>query len=118
MIDGGHVRRADAQVAAALEVLGEAQEDREAVQARLVAVLGERRELAEVRHALAVIARGLRDERDLARREAREAGVEDEVAGVAVMVVVVHRHADVVQDAGGEQQLALPAVALVQVPYF
>ena len=109
-----HVRLVHALVAAALEVLGEAQQDRHAVQARRVAVLGERRELGEVRHALAVIARGLRDQRDLARREARQAGVEDEVARVLVVVVVVDGHADVVQHAGAPQQLALPAVAGVQ----
>ena len=60
------MRGAHALVAAALEVLGQAQQDREAVQASVVAVCGQRSELAEVRHALAVIARGLRDERDLA----------------------------------------------------
>ena len=73
-----------------------------------------RLELLEVRHALAVIARGLRDERDLARREARQAGVEDEIARVLVVVVVVDRHADVVQHARAPQQLALPAVAGMQ----
>ena len=111
---GVHVRLADALVAASLEVLGEAQEDRHAVQALVVAVVRQGLELLEVRHALAVIAGRLRDERDLARREPRQAGVEDEVARVLVVVVVVDRHADVVQHARAPQELALPAVAGVQ----
>ena len=109
------MRGAHALVAAALEVLGEPEQDRQAVQARVVAVAGQRGELAEVRHALAVIARGLRDERDLAGVEARQSGVENEVPRVLVVVVVVDGHADVVQHAGAEEQLALPAVAGVQV---
>ncbi len=65
-------------------------------------------------HALAVIARRLRHDRDLRRREPRQAAVEDQIARVLVMVVVVDRHPDVVQHARRPQQLALPVVALVQ----
>ena len=47
-------------------------------------------------------------------REPRQAAVEDQVAGVLVVVVVVDRHADVVQHAGRPQQFPLAGVALVQ----
>ena len=67
-----------------------------------------------VGHALAVIARRLGDDRDLDRREAGQPGVEDQVARVLVVVVVVDRHADVVQHARRPQQLALARVAVVQ----
>ena len=63
---------------------------------------------------LAVVAHGLADERDLALVEPGQAGVEDEVARVLVVVVVVDRHADVVERAGGPQQLALGRVAIVE----
>ena len=65
-------------------------------------------------HALAVIARHLADQRHLARGEARQPGVEDQVARVLVVVVVVDRHADVVQHRRRPQQLALERVAGVQ----
>ena len=65
--------------------------------------------------ALAVVARHLRDERDLARVEARQPGVEDQVARVLVVVVVVDGHADVVQHRRGPQSSSRsPAVAGVQ----
>jgi hypothetical protein len=60
-----------------------------------------------------VIAGHLRDQRGLAGREPGQAGVEDEVARVLVVVVVVHRHADVVEHRRGPQQLALGRIALV-----
>ena len=53
-------------VAAALQVLGQAQEERAAVQQLLVAVAQQRVEAAAGRHALAVEAHGLADDRDLA----------------------------------------------------
>src|SRR3954447_8929328 len=53
------VRLAHELVARALEVLGQAQERRHPVQAVLVALLGDRLERAERRHALAVVAHGL-----------------------------------------------------------
>src|SRR3954447_14576162 len=105
------VRLADELVAAALEVLGDAQERGHPVEAVLVALLGDRIERPERRHALAVVADRLADQRDLALTEPRQAGVQHEVAGVLVVVVVVDRHADVVQQRGGPQQLALVAVA-------
>ena len=48
------------------------------------------------------------------RREPGQAGVEDEVARVLVVVVVVDRHPDVVQHARRPQQLALAGIAVVQ----
>ena len=72
------------------------------------------RQRPRLRHALAVIAGGLGDDRHLDRREARQAAVEDQVARVLVVVVVVDGHADVVQHAGRPQQLALAGVAVVQ----
>ena len=73
-----------------------------------------RLELAQGRRALAVVARGLADQRRLARREARQAGVEDQVARVLVVVVVVDGDADVVQHRRRPHQLALLRVAVVQ----
>ena len=108
------VRRADALVARALEILGEAQQACEPVEALGVAGARQRLQLPEVRLALAVVAGGLRDERDLGRREPGQAGVEDEVARVLVVVVVVDRHPDVVQHARRPQQLALAGIAVVQ----
>ena len=46
--------------------------------------------------------------------EARQAGAQDQVARVLVVVVVVDGHADVVEHARGPQQLALARVARVQ----
>ncbi len=106
--------RAHELVARALEVLGEAQQRRAAVQALGVALAEQRRHRPRHGHALAVVARGLRDDRRLDRREPRQAAVEDQVAGVLVVVVVVDRHADVVQHARRPQQLALARVAVVQ----
>ena len=100
-------RVADRLVARALELLGDAQQRRAAGEQLLVALAPERRELAQPRLALAVVARGLADHRRLARREAGQAGVEDQVARVLVVVVVVDRRADVVEDRGGPEQLAL-----------
>ena len=61
-----------------------------------------------------MVAHGLADQRDLARLEAGQAGVEDEVARVLVVVVVVDGHADVVQQRRRPQQLALDRVARVE----
>ena len=77
----------------------------------LVALARERLELAERRRALAVVAGELGDQRGLARREARQPGVEDQVARVLVVVVVVDRRADVVQHRRRPQQVALGGVA-------
>ena len=60
-----------------------------------------------VGRALAVVAGDLADQRGLARREAGQAGVEDQVARVLVVVVVVDGRADVVQHRRRPQQLAL-----------
>ena len=46
----------------------------------LVALAAQRRQRAELRRALAVVARHQRDQRDLARREAGQPGAEDQVA--------------------------------------
>ena len=99
-------RAHDGAVAAAVEVLGEPQQRRQAHQEQLVAGLAQRRELAELGRPLAVVAHGLRDQRELALAEPGQAGGEDQVARVLVMVVVVDRHADVVQHPGRPQQLA------------
>ena len=56
----------------------------------------------------------LADQGDLALAEPRQPGVEHEVARVLVVVVVVDRDADVVQQAGGAEQLARARVAVVQ----
>ena len=108
------VRLGDVLVAASLEVLGEPQQHRAADEQVLVAGPRQRRERAEVGVALAVVAHRLADQRDLALREAREPGAEDQVARVLVMVVVVDRHADVVEQRRGLEQLALLGVARVK----
>ena len=87
---------------------------RDAVEQVAVALARDADELAEARVALAVVAGGLADQRDSRGREARHAGVEDQVARVLVVVVVVDRDADVVQHRGRPQQLALLRVAAVQ----
>ena len=108
------MRLADELVAAALEVLGQAQQRGHPVQALLVALVRDRGERAERRHALAVVADRLADERDLALGVARQPGVEDEVARVLVVVVVVDGHPDVVEHRPRPEQLALGALARVQ----
>jgi len=62
-----------------------------------------------------VVAGGLADQRGLARGEAGQPGVQDQVARVLVVVVVVDGGADVVQDGRGPQQLALESDADVTV---
>ena len=112
-VGGADLRALDELVAGALELLGEPQEGGPAHQDVLVALADQRRQLAERRRALAVVAGQLRDQRHLAGAEARQAGVEDEVARVLVVVVVVDGDADVVQHRRGPQQLALHRVAVV-----
>ena len=101
-------------IARALQILREAQQHRAAVQARAVLLREQRPQRARVGQALAVIARRLRHDRDLRRGETRQAAVEDQVARVLVVVVVVDRHPDVVQHARRPQQLALARLARVQ----
>ena len=109
------MRLPDGLVAAALEILGEPQQHRAAVEQLLVAVAHQRRERPGVGHALAVVAHGLADQRDLARAEAGKARAEDQVARMLVMVVVVDGDADVVQVRGRPQQPALDRVAGMQL---
>ena len=71
-------------------------------------------ELGRVGIALAVVAGDQADQHQLARREPRQPGVEDQVVRVAVVVVVVDRRADVVQHARRPEQLALGVAQLVQ----
>ncbi len=101
-------------VAGALEVLREPQQHRAAVEQLHVPRLEQRRHRPGCRHPLAVVARGLGDDRRLHRREPRQTAVEDQVARMLVVVVVVDRHPDVVQHARRPQQLALDRVAVVE----
>src|SRR5271166_109019 len=100
-----HVGRADELVARALEILGQAKQRRAPVEPLDVSLAEQRRHRPGGRHPLAVIAGGLGDDRRLDRLEARQAAVEDQISGVLVVVVVVDRHADVVEHAGCPQQL-------------
>ena len=110
--DGAGAVRLDAHVgdrlvARALELLGQADDRRQQRQPLVVLLARERAELGRVGLALAVVAGDQRDQLELARREAGQPAVQDQVARVLVVVVVVDGGADVVQHAGGPQQLAL-----------
>ena len=84
----------------AVELLGELQQQRAAGDAVVV------------RRALAVVADDLRDQLDLARAVAGQAGLEDQVVRVLGVGVVADRHPDVVQQRGRPQQLALARLRL------
>src|SRR5215218_8831023 len=89
-------RGAHGLVARALELLAEAQQCGAARHEPVVAITRERGERPERRVALAVIAGDLPDQRGLARRVAGQPGVQDQVARMLVVVVVVDRGPDVV----------------------
>src|SRR5439155_2646468 len=80
-----HLHRRDALVAAPLELLGEPDRPGEQRQPLLVVLVRELPELGRVGLALAVVAGDQRDQVQLARREARQARVEDQVARVLVV---------------------------------
>ena len=86
-------------------MLGEREHRGETRQQPIIARCAQRCELAQLRRALAVVAHRLSDQRLFALAEPGQPGGEDEVAGVLVVIVVVDRHADVVEHAGGPQQL-------------
>ena len=104
----------DRLVAAALEVLGQPQDHRAAIEQPIIAGQRERLDLAQLRDPLAVVTADLADQRALAGIEARQLGALDQIPRVLVVVVIRDRHADVVEHRGGPQQLALAVSRLEQ----
>src|SRR5579864_2017774 len=98
---------ADRLVAATLEVLSEPEDHRTAGNQVLVPGASEARHLAELRRSLAVVAADLGDQRTLPRVKAGKLGGDDQVARVLVVIVVGDGHPDVVEHAGGPQELTL-----------
>src|SRR4051812_5961601 len=109
---GAHLDGRDDLIAAALELLREPDRAREERQPPGVVLASELPELGRVGLALPVVAGDQPYEVELARREAGKARVEDQVARVLVMVVVVDRGPDVVQHAGRPQELAVVGIRL------
>jgi len=99
-VGAAHPDRSHRTVAAPLELLGKADHPGEESQPLSVAVLLEVAQLRGIGVALAVIAGDQPDQHQLPRREAGQAGIKDQVVGVAMVVVVVDRGADVVQQTG------------------
>ena len=98
---GDDARFAHRLVVAALEFLGEPQQQRTAGEQLGVPVAHVGAQLAQVGRALAMVADDLRDQGDLAGPVAGKLGVQDQVVRVAVAAVVADRDPDVVQQRGG-----------------
>src|SRR5260370_11035805 len=115
VVADGAVDLLDARGVGAVEGVGDAQQDGEAADGLLLPGL-ERREgrVLALRQRAAVVAGEVGDDLDLGRIEAGEAGVGDQVVGVLVVVAVVDRVADVVQQRGVLEPLALAAAKAVQ----
>src|ERR1700720_4629979 len=109
VVADGAVDLLDARGVGAVEGVGEAQQHGEAADDLLLPGL-ERREgrVLAPRQRAAVVAGEGGDDLDLGRIEAGEAGVGNQVIGVLVVVAVVDRVADVVQQRGVLATLALP----------
>jgi hypothetical protein len=95
----------DAAGVAAVELVGQAQQQRAAAERIGVGSAGEAADAVQVRRALALVAHDLGDQRHLARPESGESGVEDHIAAVRGVPIIADDRPDLVQQRRRAQQL-------------